>query len=48
MNKRSLKFIIDNEDNGDSFIDIPIDRPLLPAIFLYNKNDSVQIISFEK
>ena len=48
MNKRSLKFMIDNEDKGDSFIDIPIDRPLFSAIFLYNKNDSVQIISYEK
>ena len=44
MNKKSLKFIINNEDNGDSYTNIPIDKPITPAIFLYNKNDSVQII----
>ena len=26
MNKRTLKFIIDNEDKGDSYKDIPIDK----------------------
>ena len=43
MNKRSLKFIIDNEDKGDSYTNIPIDKPLFPAIFLYDLNDSVEI-----
>ena len=41
--KRSLKFIINDEDKGDSFINIPIDKPLVPAVFLYNKDDSVEI-----
>ena len=43
MNKRTLKFIIDNEDKGDSYINIPIDKPLFPAVFLYNINDSIEI-----
>ena len=44
MNKRTLKFIIDNEDKGDSYTDIPIDKPLFPAVFLNNTNDSIEII----
>ncbi len=43
MKKRTLKYIINNEDKGDSYNNIPIDKPLYPAVFLYNKNDSVQI-----
>ena len=41
--KRTLKFIINNEDKGESYTDIPIDKPLAPAICLYNTNDSVEI-----
>ena len=43
MNKGTLKFIIDNEDKGDSYNDIPLDKPLVPVILLYDKNDSVEI-----
>ena len=43
MKKRTLKFIINNEDKGDSYINIPIDKPLYPAVLFYNKNDSVEI-----
>ena len=43
MKKRTLKFIINNEDKGDSYTKIPIDKPLFPAICLYNKDDSVEI-----
>ena len=43
MKKRALKFIIDNEDYGDSYIDIPIDKPLFPVVFLLDKNDSIEI-----
>ena len=43
MKKRTLKFIINNEDKGDSYTDIPIDKPLFPAVLLYDKNDSVEI-----
>jgi len=43
MNKRTLKFIINNEDKGESFTDIPIDKPLYPAVLLYHQNDSVEI-----
>ena len=45
MKKRTLKFIINNEDKGDSYINIPIDKPLFPAICLYYKDDSVEIDS---
>ena len=44
MNKRTLKFIIDNEDKGESYSDIPIDKPIFPAVLLYNKDDSVEIV----
>ena len=43
MKKRTLKFIINNEDKGDSYTDIPIDKPLFPTVFLYHKDDSVEI-----
>ena len=43
MKKRSLKFIINNEDKGDSYTNIPIDKPLYPSVLLWNINDSVEI-----
>ena len=47
MKKRSLKFIINNEDKGDSYTDIPIDKPIFPAVLLYNTNDFVEILEIE-
>ena len=47
MKKRSLKFIINNEDKGNSYTDIPIDKPIFPAVLLYNTNDSVEILEIE-
>ena len=44
MDIRSLKFIIDNEDKGESYTNIPIDKPLVPSVHLYNIDDSVEII----
>ena len=44
IKKRTLKFIINNEDKGDSYTNIPIDKPLFPAVLLYDQNDSVEII----
>ena len=44
MDKRALKFIIDNEDKGDSYTNIPIDKPIFPTILLYHVDDSVEII----
>ena len=44
MKKRSLKFIVDNEDKGEQYTNIPIDKPIFPAVLLYNKNSSVEII----
>ena len=46
MNKRTLKFIINNEDKGESYTNIPIDKPLFPAVLLYEQNDSVEILEF--
>ena len=45
MKKRSLKFIIDNEDKGKSYTDIPLDKPIAPSVLLYHQNDSVEIMS---
>ena len=46
MKKRTLKFIINDEDIGESYKDIPIDKPLFPAIFLCNKNDSIELLEY--
>ena len=43
MKKRSLKFIINGEDKGDSYTDIPMDKSLYPAVLLDDTNDSVEI-----
>ena len=45
MNKKTLNFIINEKDKDkeDSFKNIPIDKPLFPAIFLWDKNDSIEI-----
>ena len=44
MDKGTLKFIINNEDNGESFSNIPLDKPVTPIVFLYHKNDSIEIL----
>ena len=44
MKKRTLKFVIDNEDKNDNdslYNNIPIEKPLFPAILLYNENESL-------
>ena len=43
MKTRSLKYIIDNEDKGESYKNIPLEKPIFLAVLLYNSNDSVQI-----
>ena len=43
IKKGALKFVINNEDKGYSFTNIPIDKPLFPAVLLYSQNDSVEI-----
>ena len=43
IKKRSLKFIINNEDKGDSYTNIPLDKPIFPAVFLGNQDDCVEI-----
>ena len=48
MKKRSLKFIIEGEDKGDSYINIPLEKPIFPSVLLYSKDDSVEIIDMNK
>ena len=43
IKKRSLKFIINNEDKGDSYTNIPLDKPIFPVVFLGNQDDCVEI-----
>ena len=43
MEKKTLKFIIDNKDKGDSYTNIPLDKPLFPVVLLKMKNASVEI-----
>ncbi len=44
MNKGALKFIINNQDKGFSYENIPLDKPLFPVVFLDQNNDSVEIL----
>ena len=44
MKNKTLKFIIDNEDKGECYSDIPLDKEISPAVFLSDTNDSVEII----
>ena len=48
MKKRSLKFIIEGEDKGDSYINIPLEKPIFPSVLLGNKDDSVEIIDMNQ
>ena len=47
INKGRLKFIINNEDKGYSYTNIPINKPLFPAILLCDQYDSVEIDDIE-
>ena len=47
MKKGSLKFIIDGEDHGDSYTNIPLDNELYPSVLLYHKEDSVEIMDIQ-
>jgi hypothetical protein len=43
MKEKTLKYIINNEDKGESYTNIPLDKPIFPAVFLYNSNDLIEI-----
>ena len=44
MIKGTLKFIVDNnEEKGESYTNIPLNKPLTPAVLLKDTNDSVAI-----
>jgi len=45
LEKKLLQFTRDNQIIGE-FSDINIDRPLFPEIFIYNRNDTVEIEGF--
>lgn len=38
-----LKFIIDNIDKGYSYTDIPLEKPYVPVVFLYDLDDSIKV-----
>ena len=44
MKKKTIKFIIDGDDKIVAYTNIAIDKPLFPAVILYTKDDSVEII----
>ena len=46
MSNGTLKFIIDDydENKGESYTNIPLDKPLIPVVILYDSNDKVKII----
>ena len=46
MIKGTMKFIIDNEDKGESYSNIPLDKSFVPVIFLYDINDSVEVTNY--
>ena len=43
--KRTLKFIVDGDDKGESYTNIPLDKPIVPVVTLLSKEDSVQLIN---
>jgi len=47
MKKKSLKFINEEEDKGESYTNIPLDKPIFPSILLRDIYDSVEIIEIE-
>ena len=47
MIEGSLKFIINNQDKGNSYTNIPLDKPIAPAVLMKNTNDSLEIQEYE-
>ena len=47
MKKKSLKFILNDEDKGDSFTNIPIDKPIFPSVLLMDQDDSIEITEYD-
>ena len=48
MKEKTLKFIIDDEDKGESFSNIPTEKPLAPVVLMYNNNDSIEILEYNE
>ena len=42
--KGELSFAVDGVNHGVAYDGIPLDKPLMPCVFLYWKNDSVELI----
>ena len=45
MKKKSLKLLLDSEEK-EIYSEINIEKPLFPAVFLRNQNDSVEISDY--
>ena len=43
MKNGTLKFKTDNEYNENYYTNIPLDKPITPAVILCSPNDSVEI-----
>ena len=46
IDKGTIKFIVNGEDKGEVYTNIPTDKPLYPAVFLFHKDDSVEISNY--
>ena len=42
--KGELSFVVDDVNLGVAFDGIPLDKPLVPCVILYNQGDSVELI----
>ena len=48
LKEKTLGFYTDNGEQEDAFYsEIPIDKPLFPVVFLYNSEDSIEILEEE-
>jgi hypothetical protein len=46
ISKRTIKFIVNVEDKGELYTNIPADKSLHPAVFLIQKENSVEISNY--
>lgn len=44
MTKGDLSFVLRGENFGVAYTGIPLDRPLVPCVVLYNIGDSVEFV----
>ena len=46
IDKGTIKFIVNVEDKGELYTNIPADKSLHPAVFLIHKENSVEISNY--